>query len=299
MNIKQLEVFTAIMSLGSTKAAAESLGQSQSAISRMLAQLEADLGLELFIRSKGRLLAKPEAAELLISAVDIMERVNGMARHAEEIRLGRFRNQLVKVAVPYTLALNYMPRLIERLMAENPGIVFEVLTGSYVSIESKVENREADLGFTRVYENPHFEFDKIDQCEAVCVMPKGHPLSELKVITAKDLAAVPMVLLGRQSSARKDIDFYFHRQGVKPKVKIEVHSVGVACQFVAKGLGVSIVNSILLDSLEDNGLDWRPLVEPPLYSYGLIYKAGRPRSKMVERVAHTMKADLQARSHKA
>ena len=141
MNIKQLEVFTAIMSLGSTKAAAESLGQSQSAISRMLAQLEADLGLELFIRSKGRLLAKPEAAELLISAVDIMERVNGMARHAEEIRLGRFRNQLVKVAVPYTLALNYMPRLIERLMAENPGIVFEVLMGSYVSIESKVENR--------------------------------------------------------------------------------------------------------------------------------------------------------------
>ena len=107
MNIKQLEAFQSVMIFGSTKAAAENLMTSQSGISRLLTQLELDLGLELFSRHKGRLIPKPEAEELLLSISDIMDKVNQLSRQADEIRLGRFSRRLIKIAIPYTLALNF------------------------------------------------------------------------------------------------------------------------------------------------------------------------------------------------
>lgn len=52
MNLKQLEAFKAIMSTGSTIGAATRMGLSQSAVSRLLSQLEEALGFALFLRKK-------------------------------------------------------------------------------------------------------------------------------------------------------------------------------------------------------------------------------------------------------
>lgn len=288
MNIKQLEAFQSVMIFGSTKAAAENLMTSQSGISRLLTQLELDLGLELFSRHKGRLIPKPEAEELLLSISDIMDKVNQLSRQADEIRLGRFSRRLIKIAIPYTLALNFMPNFIKKIMEDNPHFVIEVVTGNYRFVENKVEKQEVDFGFSRCYENPRLDFDKIAECSSVCVMPKGHELSQFDMISAKNLVDQPMVLLGRQSSSRADVDLFFHSKGVKPKVKLEVHSVGIACQFVAQGIGVSIVNSALLNCLNHPALDARPIENAQIYSYGLVFKAGKTRSKVVENISSKM-----------
>lgn len=294
MNIKQLEAFHAVMTFGSTKSAAEHLMTSQSGISRLLTQLELDLGLELFSRNKGRLLPKPEAEELLLSISDIMDKVNKLSRQADEIRLGRFSRRLIKIAIPYTLALNFMPNFIRQIMQDNPHFVIEVITGNYRFVESKVEKQEVDFGFSRCHESSRLEFEPVAEFPTVCAMPKDHPLSKLDVIRAQDLMDIPMVFLGRQSLARSDVDFFFRHKGVKPKIKIEVHSVGVACQFVARELGVSIVNSALINSLDLDSIETRP-IEPSInYTYGLVFKSGKARSKVVENISSQMLDALKA-----
>ena len=288
MNIKQLEAFQSVMIFGSTKAAAEHLMTSQSGISRLLTQLELDLGLELFSRNKGRLIPKPEAEELLLSISDIMDKVNQLSRQADEIRLGRFSRRLIKIAIPYTLALNFMPNFIKKIMEDNPHFVIEVVTGNYRFVENKVEKQEVDFGFSRCHESSRLEFEKVAEFPTVCAMPKGHTLSKLDLIKAQDLVDTPMVFLGRQSLARSDVDFFFRHKGIKPKIKIEVHSVGIACQFVARDLGVSIVNSALMNSLDLDSIEARPIDPPINYSYGLVFKSGKPRSKVVENISKRM-----------
>ena len=86
MNVKQLEAFKAIMRSGSTTAAAARLDLSQSAVSRLLTQLEAELGLELFAREKGRLIPTPEAIGLLDSVEDAVDGVQRVQHVAEELR---------------------------------------------------------------------------------------------------------------------------------------------------------------------------------------------------------------------
>jgi DNA-binding transcriptional LysR family regulator len=73
MNLKPFEAFRAVAVTGSTTAAARSLDVSQSAVSRLVAQLEAALGLDLFRRDRGRLVPTAEARELLDPVTEAIE----------------------------------------------------------------------------------------------------------------------------------------------------------------------------------------------------------------------------------
>lgn len=260
MNLKLLDAFAAIMLTGSTTAAAERLALSQSAVSRLLAQLEEDLGLRLFVREKGRLAPTREAQALLPDAQRLLDSAQAFRRHAEQLRLGGFTRRLLKVSVPGTLAMSLMPGLVARFMRERPDAVVEVLTGTYVDTERALAAREADLGLVRLpLQLPGLRVLAQLESDLVCLMPAGHPLEGLAEVAPLDLSDQSLVLLGRQRQLRHDIDQVFRQARVLPRVAAEVHSVGMACRFVAEGLGVSVVNALIAGLVGDTpGLSVRP-----------------------------------------
>ena len=86
------------MSTGSTIGAANRMGLSQSAVSRLLTQLEETLGFALFLRKKGRLMATPEADELLAEVADLVDGMQRIHRLADELRIGHSRKRLLRSA---------------------------------------------------------------------------------------------------------------------------------------------------------------------------------------------------------
>jgi len=283
MNFKQLEAFQAIMATGSTTGAAERLGLSQSAVSRLLAQFEEDLGLTLFARRKGRLVATAEAEALLHDAQGLVESTQCFRRHSEQLRVGGFKRRLLKVAVPGTLASELMPPVAERFMREHPDVVLEVLSGSYRETEHAILSRDADLGLVRLpMEMPGLQATACLESDAVCIMPKGHRLEKLKAVSPLDLEEVPLVLLGRQRLLRHEVDMAFRQARVMPRVAIEVHSVSVACSFVAQGLGVSIVNALLAGYCRHLKFSSRPFNPRISYQLGVATLANAPASPLYQ-----------------
>ncbi len=277
MNFKQLETFQAIMATGSTTAAAERLGLSQSAVSRLLAQFEEDLGLRLFVRQKGRLVPTRESEALLQDAQALVESAQCFRRHSEQLRVGGFRRRLLKVALPGTLATGLMPVLAERFMRAHPDVVLEVLTGSYRDSERAILSRDADLGLVRVpTEMPGLQVTPSLESDAVCIMPKGHPLEKKRTVKVADLEAYPLVLLGRQRLVRHDVDMAFRQARVQPRVAAEVHSVAVACSLVAQGIGVSIVNALLAQYCRELSFSMRPFEPRISYQLGVATLENAP-----------------------
>jgi len=270
MNFKQLEAFQAIMLSGSTTGAAERLGLSQPAISRLLAQLEEDLALRLFVREKGRLSPTTEAHALLHDAQGLMDSAQCFRRHADQLRLGGFKRRLLKVALPSTLATTLMPVLAKRFMQAHADVVLEVLSGSYNDAERALLSRDADIGLVRLPMELQglAVHDRLDS-EAVCIMPKGHALTHLKEVGPTDLIDASLVLLGRQRQIRHDIDMAFRQKRVQPRVALEVHSVSEACAHVAQGLGVSIVNAALAQYCPQNSIVSRPFRPRIAYQLGI------------------------------
>jgi DNA-binding transcriptional LysR family regulator len=281
MNFKQLEAFQAIMASGSATGAAERLGLSQSAISRLLAQFEEDLGLRLFVREKGRLLPTREAEALLQDAQGLVDSAQCFRRHSEQLRLGGFKRRLLKVAVPSTLATALMPVVAQRFMEAYPDVVLEVLSGSYSDAERALLGRDADIGLVRLpTEMQGLHASACLESDAVCIMPKGHPLEQLAEVHPIDLADATLILLGRQRQIRHEIDMAFRQARVLPRVAIEVHSVGVACSHVAQGLGVSIVNALLASHCQPHTFSSRPFRPRISYQLGVATRDGAAQAPL-------------------
>ncbi|PSW22087.1 LysR family transcriptional regulator [Photobacterium sanctipauli] len=270
MNTKQLTTLRAIIATGSASAAALQLGISQSGVSRLLAQLEQELDLALFEREKGRLVIKPENKNLLTHALKTLEQLEHLYEEAEEIKNGYLSKETIKIAVPYTFSSSLIPQLILRLREDYPYLLVELITGSYSFIEECVESGRADIGFTRIYNNPRFSYSPVASGASICVLPKSHPLAEQHTINANHLNNEPLILLGKKSGSRKDIDSFFQRHKITPNIIVEAHSVDVACELVSAEVGISIVNSVLLQGGQYTNIVARPIIDLPRYQYGLI-----------------------------
>ncbi len=217
--LTQMEAFHAVMSRGSTIEAAVQLGLSQSAVSRLVAQFENEIGLRLFKRSKGRLQPTGEAFALLRDAQGMIESAQCLRRHADQLRLGGFRRNLIKVAVPHTLALQLLPSVVTSFIEKQQGTVVEVLSLSYTETEKAILSREVDIGIVRSpMALPGIEIVQTFTSEDVCIMPINHPLQRLKAVTCSDLEDVPLILIGRQQHVRREIDNAFRKVHFLPRI---------------------------------------------------------------------------------
>jgi len=283
-----MEAFHAVMSRGSTIEAAAQLGLSQSAVSRLLAQFEDAVGLRLFKRSKGRLQPTSEAFALLRDAQSMIESAQCLRRHADQLRLG-FRRNLIKVAVPHTLALQLMPSVVGSFMEKQPGAVVEVLSMSYTETEKAILSREVDIGIVR---SPMalsgIEIVQTFTSEEVCIMPRKHPLQRLKAVACSDLEDVPLILIGRQKDVRQEIDRAFRKVHFLPRIVCEVHAVGVACAFVAQGLGVSIVNSSIARHCQSMGFVIRPFLPKISLSFGVAMVTDARHNVLAQELAEEL-----------
>jgi len=282
MNFKQLEAFVAFMTTGSTIEAAQRLGTSQPAVSRLLSQFESDLGLRLFLRRKGRLHPSSEAEALLPDVQNMILDAKSLQRHVNQLRLGGLRRTLMRVQLPSSVAQTVMPAVAESFLNDHPEVALEVLSGTYETSEAAVLGREADLALVRSPTlNSGLETVVRLSTDAVCIMRPGHALDALSEIGPADLIGVDMVLLGRQRLLRQQIDHVFRQGGMVPQIRAEVHSVEMACRLVARGIGVSVVNGLFARLCEDMEVVCKPFVPRIGYSLGMVTIAGEPRSPLV------------------
>src|SRR5687768_14137169 len=126
MNLKQLEVFYAVMQTGSVTAAARSLNVTQPAVSNVLKHTEQQLKFALFERRGGRLYPTAEASDLLPDVDEIFGRLGTLNRVVQEMRDGR-TGRLV-IATSPTLAHAFLPRAISLLRQRSPAVQVSVLS---------------------------------------------------------------------------------------------------------------------------------------------------------------------------
>lgn len=272
MKIKDLEAYRAVMSTGSTQGAAELLGISQSAVSRRISQLEDQLGFQLFIREGSRLVPSRLNELVETHVADVLERVHMLDDAANKIRSGRYENALLRIAVPPGISRKIMPKIIAGFLQKYPDTRFEILHGTYDIISRMLDEKLAEIGFLRLpFRDSNFMYSDVIIARSVCVMAKNHPLTRLKIIRPDDLRDEPLVLLGRRRSPRHDLDLVFSSHGVRPKIRLEAHSVSSACGFSAEGIGVSIVNSLLVQDCMDLDTEIRLFLPDVPHHFAFVY----------------------------
>lgn len=250
MNLRQIEAFRAVMVTGSGTEAAKMLFITQPAVSRLIADLEYQSRLKLFVRKPNRLEPTPEAQALF-------REVDRAFTGLEEIRLfadaivNKQQGSLRIVAMPVCVD-SFLPPLISDFLQQHPKVNIELESAPRTQALDLVRTQRLDLGIVSLTrrEDVGLEVRRFCQQKAVCVLPAGHRLSDKAVIDARDLEQEPFISLSRGSPFRARFDEIFAREGVKRSFAIETRTQRTIYELVKRGAGVAILDPFVIDSLD-------------------------------------------------
>jgi DNA-binding transcriptional LysR family regulator len=248
-NLRQIEAFKATIELGTVSRAAEALEISQPAASKLLAHLQDSTGLRLFERHKGRLVPTPqgmrlyEEIERIFAGVRQIENAVAVIRREDQGRL--------LIGVMPALAGSFIQRATMSFLRRCPNVYCSIQSvGSQLIVEHVLE-RKLDVGFvsTRV-DHPAVVTTPLVRHPLLCIMPAGHALARRKVIRPEHLDGVPFVSFSLESYTGQSIANVLARHAVRPNVVLTANVTPTVCQFVAAGLGVSLVHPLFLAGME-------------------------------------------------
>lgn len=261
------------MITGSMVRAADMLCITQPAVSRLIKDLEHELGMTLFKRRKGGLQTSEEALVLYEEIKRSYQGLEKIARAAKRLRLKR-AGQLRVAGVP-ALTLNFVPRVISDFTRERPDLSISVHTYSTIEVVDMVRARHYDLGLAQTpVDSAGLVVGPVLRARCVCILPPSHPLAQKKTINIEDLRNSAFVSLAEISTTRIKIDSVFEAYSVPRKMEIEALYSATICSLVSCGLGVSIIEPFTAHNFEHSGGIVRPFEPVVDYSFVMVRPSG-------------------------
>jgi LysR family cys regulon transcriptional activator len=220
-----------------------------------LQELEKELGFELFVRRRNRLLAvTPQGEQIVTIARRMLEDASNMRRLSGD--LSEAAGGELAIATTHTQARYTLPRVIGRFVESYPRVRLTLRQGTPAHCHRLVAEGRADMAICTETEGLPPEVI-VFPCYALgrsVVTPRGHPLLRKKGISLQDIARYPIITCDDGFSARKVVDSAFAASGLRPNVILNGIDADVGKAYVELGLGIAILATIAFDPAKDSQL---------------------------------------------
>lgn len=250
LNLRQIEAFKAVIEHGTVSQAATVLGVSQPAVSKLLAHLEADSGLHLFDRVRGKLAVTPHGMRLYEEIDRIFTGLRQVEQAVDSIR--RDEQRTLFVGVLPALSGSFIRRVTMTFLRHHPDVRVNIQTRGSQFLADWLATRQIDVALvgSRV-DNPYIDREPMFRQPLMCALPVNHELTRKRVIRAPDLAGLPFVAFGADSQTHQLVQSAFDRTGIRLNVVLDTNTAPTACEFVAAGLGVSLFHPLFADGFQN------------------------------------------------
>ncbi|MEG2421548.1 MAG: LysR family transcriptional regulator [Oscillospiraceae bacterium] len=243
MDIARYEAFLKTVEMGNITRAAQALGYTQSAVSRIIADLERDWQVSLLTRSRAGVVLTSSGEALLpyLRSIcnaerDLRERVGELhgLTHGT-IRLGTFSS----------VSIHWLPGMMKSFLSLYPNIRFELCNSmEYADIEGWLMKGEVDCGFIGLPAVQPLETTFLRRDRLLAVLPADHPLAGAASYPIARFAQEPFIQL--DDDRDREYARILERFGVQPKAQYRVDDDYVVIAMVQKGLGVSCLPELVL-----------------------------------------------------
>ncbi|MFA5120967.1 LysR substrate-binding domain-containing protein [Zavarzinia sp.] len=289
MRIRDLECFRTLMLHGTMTRAAELLGLSQPAVSTIVAGLEREVGFPLFIRRAGRLHPTPEARLLYVEAARALEGIENVVRVADQVRLGK--HGYLAIAAYASISISLLPRILSLFVAERPGLRTRIITRNTQGVRDLVATQQFDFAIAELPIDYPTALMDVFSYACQCMLPPDHPLAEKDVITPADLDGVPFVTLFRGDPLYQQVANAFSQYGARWNVVAETEFFSTACELVAAGCGVGIIDPVVSNPFTEDVVK-RPFVPTIKYEIAILHPTHGELSQVARDFVELLKTHL-------
>jgi DNA-binding transcriptional LysR family regulator len=243
LELRHLRYFTAVVQWKGYREASRHLHVAQPAISKTVADLEDELGLELFSRAKRVAKLTPEGEIFYTEAIRSLAQVElaiNTARRAAKGELGK-----LSIGFLGSATYAFLPKLVRRFKAQNPGVKLTLQELSPMQQEAAFQRGEIDIGFTRALTAEHekvFASRSLYRDPMMAVLPRSRQV-KTKQVRISDLANERFVLFHRDGAPGlfDTITGICNDAGFSPRVENEPNMMQTVLSLVEAEEGVSIV----------------------------------------------------------
>jgi len=240
ITLKQLRVFCALYELRSFTAAARATFVTQSAVSKLCAELEAEVGQPLFERSTRSVTPCDGAADFYAYAQEILGTVRAAERSMQGLRsLERGR---VGVASSPLMMVGLLGEVVAEYHRAYPSVQLDLFELHTDDTLEHVRNGRADLGIVSLeppQEALSMRMIYRDTMHAVCAA--DHPLGRRESISWAEAAACDQVMLRNVYSVRRSLDRIAREMDLQLRCRVEVGMLASALRLVGLGMGITVV----------------------------------------------------------
>lgn len=300
LNSDQIAAFVELARHGQIRGTAGILGITEQGVRNRLLALEAQLGVELYRKSRGprrSSVLTDQGRRFLPHAVAFLERVRELCQ-AVEVEAGA---REIHVAASQYLTRYLLIDVLTAFRTEAPDIHVRVSTMNERDIEEALmRDPDVAFGLAAPYESsPELEYHNLFSMGWSLICPPGHQLATRKRVGLGALADERLILYERGSTGRQHVLDAFHERRLSPRVSLETTSTETIVSMVEAGLGVSIV-PLLPGGAVTRGRDVvvRPLADAirPIHSGVLLRRGERPASAASQLIEFTRASFSNART---
>ncbi|MGB0134433.1 LysR family transcriptional regulator [Dokdonella sp.] len=274
--IKQLRAFCYTVKFGTLTRAAEALFLSQPSVSLQLGALESELGCSLLERRRRRVTLTHEGQVLYELARPLVEGLEGL----DEAFLAQTRGPgqtTLDIACGNSTIQYLLPEMVAAFRARHPDVHLNLHNVTGTDGLALLRSDEVDFAVGSMVDVPNdLSYEALHHFDPLLITPPDHPLASKTTITLEDLSPYGLILPPKRLTTYRLVDLVFQKGKVPYDVAIEVGGWEVIKQYVAMGLGISIVTGMCIRDADREHLAVRNLRSYfPQRSYGVVVRKGK------------------------
>lgn len=275
LNLRQIEAFRAVYQTGGMTAAGTLMNITQPAVSRLIRDLEAEIGLPLFVRKGTTIAPTPDAAALYQEVARSFHGLDQVALFASGLK--RHRSGKINIAASLAPSFFALPTVIAAFRDDFPDVTVSLQSYPSPEVMDLVAANKFDLGVALMpAQASGVDVLPLPELHVVAVLPAAHPLCAKKIIRPADLDGEPMLMVSDYSLMQQRILKSFEAAGVTPNIIFDSSYSGTICALVAKGYGISVLDPVTAGAYDGNGLVQRRFEPAVPYALKLVRAANRP-----------------------
>lgn len=279
-NLWKYKAFITAVETGSFTKAAEILRYSQSAISRMVKDLEEEWAVTLLDRSKSGVELTSDGARLLPFIRSICIEQENLEREVDSI--GDLKSGTIRIGATACIASQMLPDIIMRFAKDYPNIDYMVKVGDYHEIATWVKEGRLDcaiLSNINIHMND-FESRILKEENLVAVISKDHPLADCKVFPMSAIEKYPFLLPDNDVNA--EITEYLKLHDLHPDIRLVTWEDDLILNLVEHGFGITIMPELNVKRTPYQFVK-KPLEQPYFRTLVFIYRSKDTLSLAVKR----------------
>lgn len=244
MDLKRLRTFVAIADQGSMSKAASRLRISQPALSRHIATLQDELGVDLFELVGRRLSLTGAGEELLAEARDLLMRVEALGERAQSLRRGD--SGVLRVAASPQMIEGAFPAFLRAYRSQHPQVRVKLTEAADADQLTSLERGDVHLALNVAEADAsRFVIRPLPPMELLVAWNRSLGLAGGATVDVVALRDFPLLLLKPAYTTRKLFDAACRLARIEPNIYIESAAPHTLTALAESGFGAAIVPSTL------------------------------------------------------